>query len=468
MSKASYFNKKSLGIFSITMMNVIAVDSLRTLPFSATFGSSLIFYYVIAALTFFLPAAYITAELATGWPNKGGIYVWVKEAFGELGGLIIIWLQWIYNIVWYPTILTFIGNTLAYLINPALGENKIFIFFSVLFIFWGATIVNCFSLKVSSWISTIGAILGTLIPMIIIISLSLFWISTGKTIQIDFTKASLLPNLNSIDHLSFLLAILFGLIGIEVSATHADEVINPGRTFPRAILLSAIIILSSLVLSSLAIAIIVPQNDLNILSGLMHAFELFFEAYHLSWMIPIIAILIIIGGIGGISTWIISPTKGLLVASMDGSLPAFFSKTNRHGSPIVILAVQAIICTLLCSVFLFMPSVNSAYWILTAITGQLAMLVYIALFASAFYLRIKKPNIKRAYRIPFGNVGIGILCFLGLLSSFIAIILGFLPPEKINIGNMLIYEIILIIGIIVFCLPPIIIYKLYKTNIKKY
>ena len=102
-------NKKTLSISSITMINIIAIANLRSVPFSAKLGASLISYYAIAAVCFFIPTAIVTAELATAWPNKGGIYVWVREAFGELSGFITIWLQWIYNVVWYPTILAFVA-----------------------------------------------------------------------------------------------------------------------------------------------------------------------------------------------------------------------------------------------------------------------------------------------------------------------------------------------------------------------
>ena len=288
MNSYSLKTKKTLGVFAITMMNVIAVDSLRTLPFSASFGLALIFYYVLAAIVFFLPIAYVTAELATGWPNKGGIYVWVREAFGECLGFFIIWLQWIYNIVWYPTILAFIAGTLAYLINPSLADNRFFMLFTILIIFWGSTALNFFSIRISSLISTIGALIGTLIPMLFIILLAVFWIFQGNPLQIHFNVKQFFPNITNITNQAFLLAVLFGLIGIEVSATHADEVINPGKAFPRAILFSTIIIFFTLVLSSLAIAIVVPARDLNMVTGLIQAFDIFFKSYGLSWMTPII------------------------------------------------------------------------------------------------------------------------------------------------------------------------------------
>jgi len=459
-------NKKMLGVFAVTMINVIAVDSLRTLPFSATFGGGLIFYYAMAALVFFLPVAFISAELATAWPSKGGIYVWIREAFGERWGFAVIWLQWIYNIVWYPTILAFIAGTVAYLVQPALAENKFFMLATILITLWSATLVNFFGIKLSSMVSTVGALLGTLIPMLIIIGLGVVWVASGHPMQISFNAESLIPNITQFDNMSFLLAVLFGLVGVEVSASHADEVGRPGYVFPRAILYSTLIILVSLVLSSLAIAVVVPPKSLNVVTGLIQAFGLFFDSYGMSWMLPVTAMFMVVGGVASVATWIIGPTKGLLVAAQDGSVPPVFSKVNKHGSPIVILLLQGVICTVLSSVFLLMPSVSSSYWLLTAMTAQLAMLVYIMLFAAAIYLRYKRPNVVRAYRVPFGNAGIWLLGIFGITSCVGAIMLGFVPPAQINVGDVTTYEILLVAGVVVFCLPPFLIYNYKKPEWK--
>lgn len=474
MAVSSFSKLKTLGVFSLVMINVIAVDSLRSLPFSAEYGFSLVFYYLIASLTFFIPTALVSAELATGWPNKGGIYVWVREAFGDLAGFIIIWLQWVYNIVWYPTILSFIGGALAYLINPSLANSKIYMLFVVIVIFWGATLINFYGMRTSSIISTLGALFGTLFPMLFIIGLGIVWLVLGNPVQIHFSKAEFLPVLTDPTNLAFLTAVLFGLVGMEMSAVHADEVKNPGKTYPRAIFYSSVIIFISLVFSSLAIAMVVPKRELNVVTGLVQAYDIFFSAYHLNWMGPVITLLIIIGGIGSVATWIIGPTKGLLIAAQDGSAPPIFGGINKKGVPVTLLIFQATIFTILCTVFLLMPTVSSSYWILTAMTAQLAMLVYIALFAAAIWLRFKHPEVKRSFQIPGGKPVLILVCALGMLSSIGAIILGFIPPSQIATGNIFIYEGILIFGIILLTLSPVVIYlkrkparlKSYKTREK--
>ena len=107
-------------------------------------GFSLVFYYLLAAVMFFLPVALVSAELATGWPETGGVYIWVREAFGKKIGFMTIWLQWFYNICWYPTIMSFIAATIAYCINPDLVNNKYYMLSVITVFFWGSTIVNFF------------------------------------------------------------------------------------------------------------------------------------------------------------------------------------------------------------------------------------------------------------------------------------------------------------------------------------
>ena len=455
---------KNLGVFALVMINIIAVDNLRSLPFSAVYGFSLVFYYLIAAIVFFIPVALVAAELATGWPDKGGIYVWVREAFGEWWAFFIIWLQWIYNVVWYPTILSFIAAELAYLINPQLAENKIYMLSTILILFWSATLINCLGMKVSSLVSTVGAIIGVLLPILLISFLGMAWLYLGKNSQIHFSWHTFLPHNININNMTFLVAVLFGLIGVEMSAVHANEVNNPGRAFPRAILFSTIIIFVTLVLASLSIAIIIPGQEINVVTGLTQAFSLFFTAWHMEWINPIMTILIIIGAIAGVSAWIIGPSKGLLIAAKDGHAPMLLGYENKRGVPVAILILQGLIVTALCSVFLLMPSINSSYWLLTVMTAQLALLVYIGLFAAAIYLRYKKPQVHRAYRIPYGNTGMWIVCLLGIFSSILAASLGFFPPSQLKTGNIMRYEIILSMGSIVLCLPPLLIY-IFKNKI---
>lgn len=446
-------SKKVLSVFSLVMINVIAVDSLRTLPITAKLGLSLVSYYLFAAIVFFIPVALVAAELATAYPNTGGIYVWVREAFDHRIAFLTIWMQWIYNVIWYPTMMAFIAATLSYLFAPELANNKYYLLLMVIGLFWIFTVLNCFGMKVSSLVSTIGALLGTLLPMIGIISLGIFWIINGRPIEIADTRAWL-PDFSALGNLSLFSAVLFGLLGMEMSAVHAEEVKNPQRDYPRALFFSTIIIFSTLMFGSLSILFVVPDKELSVVSGLIDAYAIFFNEYHMPWMTSLTAICIVIGGLSGVSAWIIGPTKGLLVAARDGILPRPFAKVNRHEAPVPILIGQAVIFTIISCVLVTFESINAAYWMLSDLCAQLALLVYVFMFAAAIKLRYSKPDQRGSYRIPGGKVGIWVVAGLGCFCCICTILIGFIPPSQIPINHVMLFEGFLIGGFILFVVLP--------------
>ncbi|MFZ4115698.1 MAG: amino acid permease [Chthoniobacterales bacterium] len=457
-------NKKTLSLFALVMMNVAAIDSLRILPVSAEYGLSLIFYYVLAALLFFVPTALVSAELSTGWPETGAMYVWVREAFGPKFGFMIIWVQWISNIAWFPTIMSFIAATISYCIDPNLVNNKPYMITLIFCLFWGITFLNFFGIKTASLFGSLSVIFGTLAPMGFIIILGIIWMVMRKPLSITLSWHSLLPDVRSIDNMALLTVLLYSLVGIELSAAHAGEVKNPQQNYPKAIFWSVLIILGSLIFSSLAIALVVPQSQLNIIAGLLQAFEIFFNAFHLHGLMPLLALLITVGALGGLNSWILGPSKSLLMACHDDCLPQQLGKKNRHGVPVLILLLQGLIFSVLTALFLLMPTVSSGFLLLTNIASLLALLGYIAMFASAVKLRYKHPNVKRTFVTPGGKPGLWFICITGSLSCLFTMSLGFLPPSQIAVGNVLRYQLIIGFGILLGCLFPFFLYKAHKRS----
>ena len=196
--------KRVITVFTLTMFNISIMASLRNLPLVATIGLEMISFFIITALTFLIPSALVSAELATGWSKSGGIYVWVREALGDRWGFFAIWMQWAHNLTWYPAILSFVAATLAYVIDPALATNKLFIISVILIFFWGMTFANYFGLKTSSLLSTIGVISGTILPGLFIIAVATYWVTSGKPTAIFENTSSILPRLSNAGELVFL------------------------------------------------------------------------------------------------------------------------------------------------------------------------------------------------------------------------------------------------------------------------
>ena len=156
------------------------------------------------------------------------------------------------------------------------------------------------------------------------------------------------------------------------------------------------------------------------------------------------------------NTWIIGPSKGLLTSALNDDLPKFTQYTNRNGSPVAILLMQAIIGTVLISMNLFIPTINQFYWIFQTQAAQLILMMYLLIFLSVIKLRYSQPNIPRLYKIPGGKIGLWLIAGGGAAFCVLAFLLGFIPPEEYKFIDGSTYAFTLLAGIILFSTPPFI------------
>jgi len=459
--------KHCLSVFVLAMMNVAIVMSLRGIPIMAKEGLPMIFFLLFASLLFLVPVSLVSAELATGWPEEGGVYRWVKEAFGSNWGFTAIWLQWIQNVIWYPTVLAFAAGALSYLfINPALAANKLFNVIVILVVYWGATFLNFRGMKASGRLTTAGVLGGTIFPGILIIVLGIIWVATGKPIAFEATSASWVPDLGNFNSIAFLAGVVLLFAGMEVGAVHVRELKEPKSQFPKAVFLAMFVIIIIFTLGSLAVAAVLPQDQISLTAGIMQAFRDMLHLFGLDWLLPILGFLAAFGAIGGVTAWIAGPSKGLLATAKSGDLPPFLQHVNKNGVQTHILWVQGIIVTAISLLYLLMPNVSSAFFLLTALTAILYLIMYVILYLAAITLRFKRPDVHRSYKVPGGNFGMIVIAGLGMLAALFAIVVGFFPPSQLKIGSPVFYVIFLAIGTVVFVGAPLVIHEFKKPEWK--
>jgi len=469
--KGSAARAATLGVMALAIMNVTAVVSLRGLPAEAEYGLTSIFYYLFAAVFFLIPVSIVAAELATGWPQKGGVFRWVGEAFGPRWGFVAIFLLWVESTIWFPTVLTFAWVSLAF-VGPnqkwdeALAANNVYTIIAVLVVYWGATLVTLRGIKASSTISKWGGMIGTIIPAAILIVLGVVYFLQGKPLQIEMGWDKLIPDFTNFNNLVLAASIFLFYAGMEMNAIHVKEIDDPARNYPKAILISSILTVVIFVLGTLAIGFIVPNSQINLTQSLLVAYDDFFRLYGIPWMGSVLAIALFAGVIGGVTVWVAGPSAGLAVVGRAGYLPPFFQKMNKNGVASHILLVQGLIVTFLAIMFVILPSVQAAYQILSQLTVTLYLIMYLLMFAAAIYLRHTEPNTPRPYKVPGGDAGMWIVAGAGLVGSLIAFVLSFVPPSQISVGSPTTYVAILIAGNVLFVAIPLLIYAARKPHWK--
>lgn len=473
---------KHVTVTTLALMTIAAVVSLRGLPMMAKEGLSMIFYILFSTVIFLIPAALVSAELGSAFSNKGGgVYTWVKAAFGSKWGFTAIWLQWIQNVVWYPTVLGFVAGSLAYVfMDPDLATKGSYTGIVILIVYWCATFIALKGSKAVNTVAKYGVVFGTILPGILIILFGALWIFQGNdnallTETIRLSSGEILvehhhpvffPHMTGLGSIAFLAGIILLFAGVEVQAVQVVDMENPSRQFPLAILIAATVIFILFLLGSLSVAFVVPADQLSLTAGLMQAFEVFFDRYNMSVFVPLMGLLIAFGSIGGVMAWVTGPSRGLLATGKEGELPPFLAKANANGSPVVILIIQAIIVSLLASLYFIIDNVSVAFFVLSAMTVTLYLVMYMLMFAAAIYLRITQPDLPRMYKVPGGIIGMFLIAGIGFLGVTFAMIVGFFPPTNLPVGNPEFYVALVASGMIVFIGLPLIINSMKKPSWK--
>lgn len=459
-----------LGVFTLAIMNVTAVVSLRGLPAEAEYGLSSAFYYLFAAIVFLIPTSLVAAELAAMFKDKqGGVFRWVGEAFGKKWGFLAIWLQWIESTIWYPTVLTFGAVAIAFIgmgqaHDMALASNKIYSLVVVLAIYWLATFI---SLKGMGWVSKvakIGGLVGTIIPAALLVVLGIVYLATGGVPQMDF-HGSFFPDLTNFNNLVLASGIFLFYAGMEMSGIHVTDMENPAKNYPKAIFMGAFITVLIFVLGTFALGVVIPQKEINLTQSLLIGFDKYFAYLHASWLSPVIAVALAFGVLASVLTWVSGPSKGIFAVGKAGYLPPFFQKSNENGVQRNILLVQGAIVTVLGLLFVVMPSVQSFYQILSQLTVVLYLIMYLIMFAAAIKLRYNMKDYERPYRIgKRGNAMMWIVSGLGFCGSLLAFVLSFIPPAQIATGSNTVWYSVLAVGCIVVVGAPLLIYANRKKS----
>ncbi|MCS5720626.1 amino acid permease [Herbiconiux sp. CPCC 203407] len=448
-----------LGVGQLALLTLVVVASLRSLPAMAIYGLGSVTLYIIPAVLFLIPTALVAAELATGW--KGGVYVWVREAFGNRWGFLAVWLQWIQNVVWYPTQIAFIAAALAFtFLDPSLSGSGLFTAIVILVLYWGSTLVtlrggNLFA-KLGSW----GGILGTLLPAVLLIVFGFIWLGSGRESNVSLEPSAIIPPFTGIASIVLIVSNVLAYAGMEVNAVHVNQLKDPGRGYPRSVFLAAVLILLVFILPTLAISIAVPEKQLGLTNGIMLAFQAYFDQWGLGWATAVVSALIAAGALASVVTWIAGPSKGLLAAAETGLLPPVLQKRNKAGVQSGILMLQGTLVTLLAAIFVIVPNVSAAFVALVDMAAALYLIMYMLMFAAAIVLRRKRPDVKRTYRVP----ALSIVAGVGFVACLAAFVLAFVPPQGFTAFDPSAYPWIVALVIAVLGSPALIFYAFRRPG----
>lgn len=464
---------KKIKLFDLILMSISTLYGIRWIAKSTAssfgLGIAAIPSWLIFAVLFFIPQALICAELANRFSDKsdGGLYVWVKEALGEKYGFMAAWLNWTSKIFWYASFMTFFVINISYFIGrPELADNKIVVMILSVVIFWLLSMMSMKGMGGSKIFTSFGAF-GSFIPSVILISFAFIAIVVLKKRPSAsvYTVATMTPKFNA-DSLVAVSGIIFGFTGAEVIANFITEIDNPKKTYPKAILISAVLVAGLYILGSIAITMILPPEEIQASTGILDSIGRVAALLGIGdWLVKLIAGGVAFSMLGATIIYIASPIKMLFGSVPKGMFPDKFTKVNSVGIPEKAVILQTVIVSLLLIATAVMPGVDVIYNILVTMTTLTALLPYGLLLIS--YIKIRKESKDDNYdgyvMAKSNKVCIGIgyetlfLCILGILFSC--------APVMGSLRENIIYELEMIGGGLIVIMSGLYLWNRYIKKI---
>jgi amino acid transporter len=420
---------KTMGIFSMTLFAVSAMITLDTVATSSALGVQSITLFILFAIVFFVPYGLVAAELGSGWPEEGGIYVWVREAYGQRWGTFTAWLYWVNVAYWAPAVFVVFAGTLATAFWP--GMSRGWEEFIVIALIWVMVGIGILPMSLSKWVNSASAAVKVAVLVMIGLIGAVFVVRNGAANS--FAPSAWVPSFGA--NWSFLPIIIYNFMGFELMSSAAGAVKNPRRDIPRMLLFAGAIIVGAQLLGNFGILAAIPLKDLSIVSGMADAMKLSFDAVLGSAATPIYDIFIVLllfSFIGNMVTWSIGSNHSMASTGLDRSAPGIFGHVNkRFTTPDYAFVLMGVVATGLTVVnYAFFATKESVFWSIFALSSIVFLFPYLLMFPALLILRKKQPDRPRPYTVPGGKVGAWLSVLLTMAGVIFAIVLFFyLVPE---------------------------------------
>ena len=428
--------RKAMGFWDVLLFNIATVLGPRWIAAAGHNGTSSISLWVLAAVLFFVPGAFVINELSSRFPEEGGLYVWSREAFGTFHGFIAGWTYWIYTVFYFPGLLLASASMGAYILGGrgvALSQDRTFLLSVSIAMLIVAVAMNIVGLNIGKWLQNAGGV-GTYLPLIILVLVAAA-VCMHQGSATHFTLANMMPTWNW-DTVNFWSQIAFAFTGLELVSAMSEEVRDPRRTLPRAVFGAGALIALMYIAGTFAVLALVPAANVDPQSGVFGAIAAGSMVLKLGFVGILAALLAAAGNVGGVGSTVAGIARVPFVVGIDRYLPRAFGRIHpKWKTPYISILVQAILSgAILLMSQIKNPGVIAAYQVVVAAAIILYFIPFLYMFAAVIKLsrRTDRSANPQAVLVPGGRVGVWICGSLGFLVVLVGIALSFIPPGGVD------------------------------------
>lgn len=442
MPKTKY--KYKFRLFSAVLATVCIILVGDAVAPTASIGNSQYVWWLIMILGFFIPYGLISAELGTQYPSEGGMYSWIKKAFGPKWAGRVAWYYWVNYPLWIASLADLVTTYLMQMLGfemtwPVIMAIQIFCIVLV-------SVLGVLRVSQSDVLSNVGAV-AKFIFMAGLGGLGIYVLLTQGTANPINSWADLLPMVGEnggfdFAGLGFVALIIFNMLGFEVVSTFSEDMENPRKQIPKAIIYGGILIAIFYLLPSFGIGVAIPVEELSSDSGLLDSYTQLMTTVGLSAG-AIKAILIVVGGmfiytlIANIASWNFGVNSVIAYAAEDGTFPKSWAKRTKDGVPYVpsiwtgVVAIVISVAGILIANFVS-EDVTNLFWTFFSLSLVTLLLSYLPMFMAFFKLHRQGIQKKTGYWIEGGKVKIALFSFVPFILILVALFFTLFPEFNLE------------------------------------
>lgn len=456
--------KKKFKLFDAILATVCITLVAESVTPTAAIGNSQYFWWIFLIIAFCIPYGMISAELGTTYPSEGGMYDWVKRAFGAKMASRVAWNYWINFPLWIASLAVAVTDVVAGIFDIEL--NIFWLLVLQLGYTWLVSLLGTKRIGESKWIVNIG----TFCKILFMVGLGILgiyvFIKTGESANPIESAMDLLPTMDLLG-LSFLSVIIFNFLGFEVVATFVDDMENPKREIPKALIIGGVLMALFYILPATGVNIAMTLEEAEA-AGITDSFLILLTRIGINAditraIVIIVGLMFIYTMVANIVSWSFGVNSVAKYSADDGGLPKVFSKTNKEGVPYMSSIMNGIVASVIIIIGIILGEVSESasnlFWTFFSLSLVTLLISYIPLFLSFIKLR-KTDKTERVYRVPGGKVMTALMAyvpFILLVLSVIFTLFGDFSGEYIN------SNIPLIVGVVV----SVIIQEILAARVKE-